>query len=112
MQNLCAGTKIKVISIAKYNLRFNIIAQFACVYSLDSTNGAYGHENRGQNFAMICRDSARTGGSAAWSGFQFIFHFLVLQFRFAAAKVNVTAKLMIFSRRRKDFVNELFLKKN
>ena len=73
-ENVGAGTKVEMVGIAQDDARLYIVAQFAHVDAFHGAAGAYGHENRGGNRAVVGGDysGARIGG---WrSGFNDEFH--------------------------------------
>ncbi len=74
-QYFSARTQIQVICIAQYDLCAYVVAQFAGMHTLDTAQGAYGHEYRSLNLTVVGSDNTGTGSAArAGVGFNFEFH--------------------------------------
>ncbi len=52
-QHFKARAQIQVVGVAKYDLSFNLLAQFAEMHTLDRPTGAHGHENRRLYLTMV-----------------------------------------------------------
>ena len=62
-----AGAQIQVVGVAEYNLGIDFVAQFVRMHAFDSAYGAYRHEDRRFNRAMVGFDKAGAGVAIAAS---------------------------------------------
>ena len=74
-QHIESRSEIEVICVSEYDLRIDILLKLMGMYRLDTADGAYGHEYRGRDTAMVCGYLAGSRFRAWCGGIYLEIHF-------------------------------------
>ena len=77
LDDVHTGTQVQVIGVAQDDLGLDVLAQFGHMDSLDGSHGAYWHEDRGLDLAVVGRDESSAGIGALGRGYELIVHSVV-----------------------------------